>query len=106
MPPQVVKNDADWAGVPLEDFDNTAISPGPGRPDRKRDFGISARAIANREVPVLGVCLGHQGLCHLFGSTVGLAPVPMHGRLSSIRHSGRGSSRTCRHRSGQCGTTP
>ncbi|RVW08739.1 aminodeoxychorismate synthase component I [Prescottella agglutinans] len=90
VPPHVVKNDADWAAVPLEDFDNIVISPGPGRPDRKRDFGISARAIANREVPVLGVCLGHQGLCHLFGSNVGLAPVPMHGRLSSISHTGSG----------------
>ncbi|WP_433613138.1 aminodeoxychorismate synthase component I [Prescottella agglutinans] len=90
VPPHVVKNDADWASVPLDDFDNIVISPGPGRPDRKRDFGISARAIANRELPVLGVCLGHQGLCHLFGSNVGLAPVPMHGRLSSIRHSGSG----------------
>jgi len=85
-PPVVVHNDADWASVPLVDFDNIVISPGPGRPDRKRDFGISARAIANREVPVLGVCLGHQGLCHLFGGSVGLAPVPMHGRISSIRH--------------------
>ncbi|RVW03706.1 aminodeoxychorismate synthase component I [Rhodococcus spongiicola] len=89
-PPVVVKNDTDWASVPLDDFDNIVISPGPGRPDRKRDFGISARAIANRQIPVLGVCLGHQGLCHLFGSAVGLAPVPMHGRLSDIRHIGTG----------------
>lgn len=89
-PPTVVKNDADWASVPLDAFDNIVISPGPGRPDRKRDFGISARAIANHELPVLGVCLGHQGLCHLFGSTVNLAPVPMHGRLSAIRHRGDG----------------
>lgn len=87
-PPVVVHNDADWASVPLVDFDNIVISPGPGRPDRERDFGISARAIANREIPVLGVCLGHQGLCHLFGGSVGLAPVPMHGRISSIRHTG------------------
>lgn len=89
-PPVVVHNDADWASVPLVDFDNIVISPGPGRPDRERDFGISARAIANREIPVLGVCLGHQGLCHLFGGSVGLAPVPMHGRISSIRHTGTG----------------
>ncbi|WP_107985181.1 aminodeoxychorismate synthase component I [Rhodococcus sp. OK519] len=89
-PPWVVHNDADWASVPLDDFDNIVISPGPGRPDRKRDFGISARAIANREIPVLGVCLGHQGLCHLFGGNVGLAPAPMHGRISTIRHTGTG----------------
>ncbi|MGF7120612.1 aminodeoxychorismate synthase component I [Rhodococcus sp. BE178] len=89
-PPCVVKNDVDWASVDIGTFDNIVISPGPGRPDRKRDFGVSARAIANREIPVLGVCLGHQGLCHLFGSNVGLAPVPMHGRLSPIRHSGAG----------------
>ncbi len=39
----MVHNDADWASLPLVDFDNIVIAPGPGRPDRKRDFGISAR---------------------------------------------------------------
>ncbi|WP_305091449.1 aminodeoxychorismate synthase component I [Prescottella sp. R16] len=89
-PPTVVPNDADWESVRLEEFDNVVVSPGPGRPDRKRDFGISVRAFESGRIPVLGVCLGHQGLCHVFGGRVELAPVPMHGRLSEVRHDGSG----------------
>ncbi len=90
VPPTVVLNDADWNSFDLSRFDNIVVSPGPGRPDRKRDFGISRRAILDSGKPVLGVCLGHQGLCHLFGSPVQLAPEPMHGRISRIRHNGEG----------------
>ena len=87
-PPTVVHNDVEWSSIPWSDFDNIVISPGPGRPDRKRDFGISARIIRETELPVLGVCLGHQGLCQLFGGNVVLAPEPMHGRVSLVDHDG------------------
>src|SRR5437868_2931407 len=70
--PVVVANDADWDSVRLADFDNIVVSPGPGRPDRRRDFGISADALTSSGLPVLGVCLGHQGLCYLFGGAVEL----------------------------------
>ncbi|MFI6430932.1 aminodeoxychorismate synthase component I [Rhodococcus oryzae] len=90
VPPTVVSNDVDWASVNLADHDNIVISPGPGRPDRDRDFGISAAAITEGDLPVLGVCLGHQGLCHLFGSPVLPAPTPMHGRVSEVHHTGVG----------------
>lgn len=86
QPPVVVRNDADWSRIRLDEFDAVVVSPGPGRPDRPRDFGVSARAIRDSGLPVLGVCLGHQGICHLFGGTVGHAPEPMHGRISGIRH--------------------
>lgn len=86
--PEVVRNDADWSRVRGLAFDNIVISPGPGRPERARDFGISARAIAEASVPLLGVCLGHQGLGHAFGARVVLAPEPVHGRMSRIRHDG------------------
>ncbi|MDX6381811.1 MAG: para-aminobenzoate synthetase, partial [Rubrobacteraceae bacterium] len=73
--PVVMRNDADgWADLSLDDFDNVVVSPGPGHPERPRDFGESARAILESKVPVLGVCLGHQGICHLFGGKVDLAP--------------------------------
>ena len=87
-PPTVVRNDTPWADLRFDEFDAAVISPGPGRPDRDRDFGVSARVILDSGLPVLGVCLGHQGLCQLFGGKVGSAPEPMHGRISSIRHKG------------------
>ncbi len=87
-PPLVVRNDVDWSHVPLGDVDNIVISPGPGHPERTRDFGISARAICESGLPVLGICLGHQGIGHLFGGTVGHAPEPMHGRVSRLYHTG------------------
>ena len=88
IPPVVVKNGADWADVDLSAFDGIVISPGPGSPDRERDFGISAQAILTSGLPVLGVCLGHQGIAHLFGGTVAHAPEPVHGRISAVHHSG------------------
>ena len=88
QPPTVVRNDTPWADIRFDEFDAAVISPGPGSPDRDRDFGVSARVILDSGLPVLGVCLGHQGLCHLFGGEVGLAPEPMHGRISAVRHTG------------------
>ncbi|MGW1196478.1 aminodeoxychorismate synthase component I [Streptomyces sp. NPDC002536] len=87
-PPVVVRHDADWSQISLADFDAIIVSPGPGRPDRERDFGISRRAILESGLPVLGVCLGHQGMAQLFGGTVEHAPSPMHGRISEVRHTG------------------
>jgi para-aminobenzoate synthetase len=88
QPPIVVRNDTPWADLRFDEFDAAVISPGPGRPDRDRDFGVSARVILDSGLPVLGVCLGHQGLCHLFGGEVVSAPEPIHGRISDVRHIG------------------
>ena len=93
--PLVVYNNAfnyNWDELLLQlpKFDNIVISPGPGSPDVHSDFGICKEAILRSNLPVLGVCLGHQGIAHSFGATVSRAKVPMHGRLSSIRHSNDG----------------
>ncbi|WP_434444297.1 aminodeoxychorismate synthase component I [Lentzea sp. E54] len=88
QPPTVLRNDVDWSSLHLGDYDNIVISPGPGHPNRQRDFGISATAILDSRLPVLGICLGHQGVAELFGGSVQHAPEPMHGRTSSIYHNG------------------
>jgi anthranilate synthase/aminodeoxychorismate synthase-like glutamine amidotransferase len=65
------------------------ISPGPGNPDQA---GISLELIqraAERSVPLLGVCLGHQSLGQAFGGRVVRAPKLMHGKTSRIQHDGR-----------------
>lgn len=89
--PTVVRNDevTDPAALRLHDFDNIVISPGPGRPDRPRDVGISAAVIAVATQPLLGVCLGHQGIVIGAGGLVDRAPAPRHGYLDRIGHDGR-----------------
>jgi len=90
-PPLVVKNDEmSWDELRREQFDGIVISPGPGRPDHPDDFGLCRDAIEETEVPLLGVCLGHQGIAALSGGRVVRAPAPMHGRTSLVHHNDTG----------------
>jgi para-aminobenzoate synthetase len=86
--PVVVRNDErSWHELCAgRRFDNVVLSPGPGHPARERDFGVCADAIRLAEVPLLGVCLGHQGIAWVSGGRVERAPAQMHGRTSQIRH--------------------
>ncbi|MFF0158892.1 aminodeoxychorismate synthase component I [Streptomyces sp. NPDC005263] len=87
--PVVILNDAPADAVPdLAEFDNVVVSPGPGHPAKARDFGISARVLAGSPVPVLGVCLGHQGIALGASGRVEPAPEPRHGHLTTVRHDG------------------
>ncbi|MFF5127735.1 aminodeoxychorismate synthase component I [Streptomyces syringium] len=87
--PVVVTNDDPlWRPEHLAEFDSVIISPGPGTPEREGDFGICRDIIRDSEVPLLGVCLGHQGLAHVHGGTVERAPEPRHGRSSPVLHDG------------------
>ncbi len=65
------------------------ISPGPGRPD---DAGVSLAMLAafEQQVPILGVCLGHQSMVQHFGGRIISAPRLMHGKTSMITHDGAG----------------
>jgi len=89
--PIVVRNDEQsWEELAALGVDNIVISPGPGRPEHARDVGVSLEALRRAQVPLLGVCLGHQALAHVAGGAIGHAPEVMHGRASEIHHDGRG----------------
>ena len=87
---EVWRNDAiTVAALREKNLDGLLISPGPGEP---KDAGVSEdaiRALAG-QVPVLGVCLGHQGLGEVYGGRVVRAERLMHGKTSPIMHKGRG----------------
>ena len=72
--------------------DHILISPGPGRPE---DAGVTVAVIRalGGEVPILGVCLGHQAIGAAFGGLVVRARRPMHGKTSRIEHDGTGVMR-------------
>ncbi|WP_438278343.1 aminodeoxychorismate synthase component I [Nitrobacter sp.] len=89
--PLLFRNDAaTWDELSGQRFDNVVISPGPGRPDRAADFGLCRAAIEAATVPLLGVCLGHQGIAIASGASLERAPSLVHGRTSRIVHEGLG----------------
>lgn len=87
---RLVRNDA----ISLDEVERLApravvISPGPGTP---RDAGVSEALIRrfSGRLPILGICLGHQGIGEVFGGRVVRARQPMHGRASLVDHDGTG----------------
>jgi len=87
---QVYRNDkVTLEQIRHESPDGIVISPGPGRPE---DAGISELLIRElgSTLPILGVCLGHQGLAQVFGAKIVLASQLMHGKTSEIHHTGVG----------------
>jgi len=88
--PVVYRNDAiDIAGIRALEVDLLIISPGPGRPE---DGGVSLDVVGQLagELPILGVCLGHQCIGQAFGARVAPAPQLMHGKTSAVFHTGIG----------------
>ncbi|MEK6219332.1 MAG: aminodeoxychorismate/anthranilate synthase component II [Psychrobacter cryohalolentis] len=85
-------NEITLADVQAMSLDRIIISPGPGSPDDPAYFGICAEVIEvmGKTTPLLGVCLGMQGIAHVFGGDVIRASVPMHGKVSAIRHDSAG----------------
>jgi anthranilate synthase component 2 len=81
---KVVRNDkVSLAEIVVWRPSHIVISPGPGRPE---DAGVCEDVIASfaGKIPLLGVCLGHQGICEVFGATVSYAKNLMHGKASPI----------------------
>ena len=76
-------------GIRAKDYRGIIISPGPGIP---QDAGISEEVIRQLggEIPILGICLGHQAIGEVFGGRVIRAGEIVHGKASPIRHSGTG----------------
>jgi anthranilate synthase component 2 len=92
-PVRVVRNDeVGLREVNEIDPSHVVLSPGPGRPERARDFGVCADILRERQdaQPILGVCLGHQGIVHHFGGQVVHAPFVVHGKSSRVNHRGQG----------------
>ena len=87
---EVIKND-DSRLMDLHKMNPSAIvlSPGPGNPD---DSGLTLHIIKKyyKDFPILGICLGHQCIMQVFGGTIIHAPEVMHGKLSTLTHTGDG----------------
>ncbi len=81
----IEEDQAWWLG-----FDALVVGPGPGRPSVDADMGLSSQALAQDDVPVLGVCLGHQGIAHAAGQVVEQMTEPRHGIVSPVTHDGTG----------------
>ena len=89
----VARNDqVTVADIEAAHTDRIIISPGPGSPEDESYFGVCAQVITELgpKIPLLGVCLGMQGIVHCFGGKVVRAYVPMHGKVSPISHDGMG----------------
>jgi anthranilate synthase component 2 len=74
--------------IKQNNYDAIVISPGPGTPEEKKYFGVCLDVITNMgpTIPILGVCLGHQGIIHAFGGKVTNAGCVRHGKTSPVNH--------------------
>jgi len=74
--------------IKQNNYDAIVISPGPGTPEEKKYFGVCLDVITNMgpTTPILGVCLGHQGIIHAFGGKVTNARCVRHGKTSPVNH--------------------
>ncbi|HNN06116.1 MAG TPA: aminodeoxychorismate/anthranilate synthase component II [Leptospiraceae bacterium] len=89
----VVRNDElSLEEIAERKYDRIVISPGPGDPKDIEYFGVCSKVILElgRKTPVLGVCLGMQGIAHYFGGKVVRAKIPKHGKTDRISHDGKG----------------
>jgi anthranilate synthase component 2 len=86
--PEVVEHDEVGADALLaRGFSHIVLSPGPGNPDTERDFSVGRSLLRDSETPVLGVCLGMQGLVTVYGGHVAQVS-PAHGDVAVVEHTG------------------
>lgn len=80
----------DEVGVEIaDDFDGVLLSPGPGTPAEAGICLEMVRYCAQRNIPLFGVCLGHQSIAEAFGAVVSRAPELLHGKTSQVFHQGQ-----------------
>ena len=85
----VIRNDKiTISEIKQKNYDGIVISPGPGTPDDKKYFGVCSDVIKDIGIstPILGVCLGHQGIISSFGGKVTNAGCVRHGKTSPVKH--------------------
>ena len=85
----VIRNDKITVNeIKEKNYDAIIISPGPGTPEDKKYFGVCSDVIKDmgESTPILGVCLGHQGIIHAFGGKVTNAGCVRHGKTSPVDH--------------------
>lgn len=88
--PKLVEHDEVTADTVLhQGFSHIVLSPGPGSPDDPGDFSIGCALLLDASVPMLGVCLGMQGLVSAYGGRVSQV-APAHGDVACVRHDGTG----------------
>ncbi len=87
-----LRSDETLAAVKKADPDALVLSPGPGNPSQKELMGVTPRILRSlsREIPTLGVCLGHQAIGAYFGGRIVRAPYPCHGETTLVEHRGEG----------------
>ncbi|OGF98694.1 aminodeoxychorismate/anthranilate synthase component II [Candidatus Gottesmanbacteria bacterium RIFCSPHIGHO2_02_FULL_39_14] len=91
--PQVFRNDEiTYTEIEKKKYSHIVISPGPGDPSDKHYFGVCREVILrpDKNIPILGVCLGHQGIIHYYGGRIVRAGKILHGKKSKITHNGDG----------------
>lgn len=86
------QNETDVSKVLKEKYDRILLSPGPGTPEDSEYFGCSMEILKRLggDIPILGVCLGMQGMAFFAGANIIKAEYPMHGKISVIKADGKG----------------
>jgi anthranilate synthase component 2 len=89
----VIRNDEmSFEEIQIKNYNKIIISPGAGSPQDEAYFGVCAKVILDlgQTVPVLGICLGMQGICHYFGGSVVRADEPKHGKVDLVSNDSLG----------------
>ncbi|MGI0482167.1 aminodeoxychorismate synthase [Geminocystis sp. CENA526] len=82
----ITNNELSWQEINNLNIDNIILSPGSGNPANIDDFGVCGEVLLKANIPLLGVCLGHQGLGYFYGAKIKRSIEPFHGRISNIYH--------------------